>query len=292
MEEAIPYKISVLITCYNRREKTLSFLESLVKQDYFGKLNIDIYLLDDASNDGTSAAVNAKYPAVNIIKGTGNLFWAGGMRTLWKHVAEQKDYDLFLLFNDDIVLFDGALENLIKNYTALNKNGVILIGSTQSPESNKITYGGILFNNIKHSNYYRAMPDDTQFVPCQSGNANVLLIDKYTVERIGIFSDAYTHYLADFDYVLTAYKNGIEVVVAPGYYAYCEYDHGVNWLSGKHPLKKRIAYLYDVKGLAYKEYLYYIKKHFPSDYLVSFLKLWTKTLFPIIWDKFKVKENY
>jgi len=214
------------------------------------------------------------------------------MRTLWKHVTEQDNYDLFLLFNDDIVLFDGALKNLISNYTALNKEGAILIGSTLSPESNKITYGGILFNNIKHSNYYRAMPDDTKFVPCQSGNANVLLIDKYTVDRIGIFSDAYTHYLADFDYILTAHKNGIEVVVAPGYYAYCEYDHGVNWLSGKHPLKKRIAYLYDVKGLAYKEYLHYIKKHFPSDYFMSRLKLWTKTLFPIIWDKFKVKENY
>lgn len=292
MGEVISYSISVLITCYNRKEKTLSFLESLTGQDYYSKLNVDIYLLDDASTDGTSAAVSNNYPFVNIITGTGNLFWAGGMRTLWKYVTEQKDYDLFLLFNDDVILFDNALERLITQYTNMNKNGAILIGSTLSPESNRITYGGILFKDIKHSNYYRAMPHDTELVACQSGNANVLLIDKYTVQKIGIFPDAYTHYLADFDYLLTAYKNGISVMVSPGYYAWCEYDHGVNWLSGNQPLKKRIKYLYDVKGLAYKEYLYYIKKHFPADYLVSFIKLWTKTLFPIIWDKFKVKEKY
>lgn len=291
MEEVLPYKISVLFTCYNRREKTLSFLDSLISQDYFSKLDIDIFLLDDGSSDGTDAAVTEKYPFVKIVKGTGNLFWAGGMRTLWKHVTDQGNYDIFLLFNDDIILFEGALRRLIEGYSQLNKNGVLLVGSTLSAETNAITYGGILFKNIKHSNYYRAIPDEAKLVPCQSGNANVLLIDKFTVDKIGIFSDAYTHYLADFDYVLTAYKNGIDVKVAPGYYAYCEYDHGVNWLSSNVPLKKRIEYLYDVKGLAYKEYLHYIKKHFPADYVISFIKLWTKTLFPIIWDKFKSKEN-
>lgn len=292
MREEVTYNISVLITCYNRKQKTLDFLDSLIKQDYLKKHKVDIFLLDDASSDGTSDAVINKYPFVKIVKGTGQLFWAGGMRAIWRHAIAVKNYDLFFLFNDDITLFDNAFENLMRHYTERNKEGVMLIGSTLSAESKKLTYGGNLFYNLKHSNYYRVVPNENEFIQCHSGNANILVVDKFTVEKIGIFPDNYVHCLADFDYTLTAYKNGIDVVIPPGYYAYCEDDHGVNWMSGKFPLKKRIEYLYSPKGLAYSEYLYYIKKHFPSDYVISFVKLWMKTLFPVIWDKFKVKENH
>jgi GT2 family glycosyltransferase len=291
MKKEGKYNISILITCYNRKQKTLSFLDSLINQDYFTKSNADIFLLDDGSTDGTGEEVIARYPFVHVIKGTGNLFWAGGMRAVWKHALAAGDYDLFFLFNDDVVLFDNSFEHLVQHYTSLNKEGVMLIGSTLSVESNKITYGGNWFYNLKHSNYYRMVPDGTEFVQCHSGNANILVVDKFTVNKIGIFSDAYIHCLADFDYTLTAYKNGIDVLIPPGYYAYCEDDHGANWMSGKNSLKKRIKYLYSPKGLAYSEYLYYIKKHFPSDYVISFIKLWMKTLFPVIWDKFKLKEN-
>ena len=292
MREEAKYTISVLITCYNRKQKTLDFLDSLINQDYLKKHDVDIFLLDDASSDGTSDAVINKYPFVKIVKGTGQLFWAGGMRAIWRHAIATKNYDLFFLFNDDITLFENAFENLVRHYTERSKEGVVLIGSTLSAESKKLTYGGNLFYNLKHSNYYRVVPDENDFIQCHSGNANILVVDKFTVEKIGIFPDNYVHCLADFDYTLTAYKNGIDVVIPPGYYAYCEDDHGVNWMSGKYPLKKRIEYLYSPKGLAYSEYLYYIKKHFPADYMISFIKLWMKTLFPVIWDKFKVKENH
>jgi GT2 family glycosyltransferase len=116
------------------------------------------------------------------------------------------------------------------------------------------------------------------------------MIDAATVKKIGIFPDSYTHGVADYDYTYTAYKSGIKVLIAPGYYGYCENDHGPNWASGKKTLKERIKYLYSPKGLAYKEYLFYIKKNFPSDYYSEIVKLWMKTFFPIIWDKFKKEE--
>lgn len=288
----IRYSIAVLLTCYNRRHKTLNFLDSLVNQRYFKENKIDVYLLDDGSTDGTGEAVAGKYPFVNVVKGNGNLFWAGGMRAIWRHALASGNYDLFFLFNDDIVLFDNAFGELIKHYTNRNKQGVMLVGSTLDPESKTITYGGNRFNNIRRAKYYRILPDDKEMVQCHTGNANILVIDKYTIEKIGIFPDDYVHCLADYDYTLTAHKAGIEVLVPPGYYAYCEDDHGVNWKSGDVPLKKRIEYLYSPKGLAYHEYLHYIRKHFPADYVMSFIKLWMKTLFPIIWDKFKTKENH
>lgn len=292
MKEIKPYQIAVLVTCHNRKQKTLNFLESLYKQNNFDAQNTDVYLLDDGSIDGTTAAVNSIYPKVNIITGSGNLFWAGGMRTIWNYALAQKRYDIYFLFNDDIVLFEDAVEKLVKQYQHLKQEGVILVGSTISKETNKISYGGNLFKNLKHCAYYRIEPDPDKCIPCHMANANILLVDKFTVKKIGIFPEVYTHCLADYDYTFTAFKSGIGVWLAPGFYAYCENDHGINWLPGSVPLKKRIEYLYSPKGLAYKEYLYYIRKHFPSDYTVSFIKLWLKTFFSFIWDKFKPWENH
>ena len=291
MAEGRSYKLAVLVTVYNRKDKTIAFLDSLFKQQAFLDLGADLYLLDDSSTDGTARAVNALYPQVNIVTGTGNLFWAGGMLTIWKHAIAQKTYDLFLLLNDDVILMDNAVERLIACYRQVSNKGTVLIGSTLSPVTNKISYGGHALYHTKHANYYMLKPDEEKTVPCQLANANIFMVDAAVVRQIGIFSDAYTHYLADFDYSLTAHKAGLNVLIAPGYYGYCEDDHGINWLPGSYPLRERIKYLYSVKGLAYKEYLTYIKKHFPADYLSAIAKLWLKTLFPIIWEKFKRRET-
>ncbi|OOQ57086.1 glycosyltransferase family 2 protein [Mucilaginibacter pedocola] len=282
---------AVLITCFNRRQKTLDFLASLTGQDGFAALAPDIYLLDDGSTDGTAQAVAEAYPAVKIVQGTGSLFWAGGMRFLWQHVLTQKNYNLFLLCNDDVVWLDGALSRLIAAYGLVASKGVVMVGSTLSPGTNKMSYGGHTLFDVNRAAYHAVVPHEVDSLPFHLGNANILLVDDAAVAKIGVFTDAYTHYLADFDYTLTAFKAGLAVLVAPGYYGYCEDDHGVSWLSGKHTLKQRIKYLYSPKGLAYHEYLFYIKKFFPADYIGAKVKLWMKTLFPVIWDKFKKTAN-
>ena len=53
------------------------------------------------------------------------------------------------------------------------------------------------------------------------------------------------------------------------------------------PAYKRIEFLKSPKGLAYREFLGFIKEHFPKSYNAVYLKLWLKTLFPFIWDTLK-----
>ena len=79
-------KIAILMTCHNRRETTLRCLESLAleKRVGVGQWKIDVFLVDDGSTDGTDEAVKATFPKVNVIRGTGNLYWAKGMELAWK----------------------------------------------------------------------------------------------------------------------------------------------------------------------------------------------------------------
>ena len=70
--------LAVIMACHNRREHTLSCLKALKQQSVNGKVVVDVYLLDDGSTDGTSAAVKNTFPNVHIVEGDGNLFWNRG----------------------------------------------------------------------------------------------------------------------------------------------------------------------------------------------------------------------
>ncbi len=283
-------EIAVLLTCHNRKKKTLACLASFYKAVKPAGYTFDIFLVDDGSTDGTSDAIKQKYPGVNIVSGDGNLFWAGGMRLAWSTAMNNKEYYAFLLLNDDVVLYNHFLSNLISSeqYT-LSRSGKkgIYSGATIDNITNEVTYGGEKITT-NHFIVKRQLLTPKEFPQqCDLTNANILWISKETVDDIGFFDERFTHGIADFDYSLRAIKKGIPVCLAPNIGGVCFFDHGRNWKSSNSSLKERISYLKSPKGLAYKEYLYYIKKHFPLYLPYSFTMLWLKTLFPFLWDKLK-----
>jgi len=280
-------KIASLACSYNRKEKTSAFLKSLLSQAIPEGYSLDIYLLDDNSSDGTGDYVKQHFPTVTLIEGTGSLYWAGGMRAVWNAALKNGDYDFFLLLNDDVHLDDNAILRLLAAHKLSQFPQNIFLGTVYDDDQKKISYGGHKLKSKITGYVDTVVPDDKELLEAQVGNANIMMVDKGAVDKIGILSTEYVHGLADFDYTLTAVKNGVKVWVAPGYYGHCINDHGKSWLSGKAPLKKRIAYLYSPTGLAYKEYLHYSWKHFPFMLPGVFTKAWLKTLFPILYDKFK-----
>jgi GT2 family glycosyltransferase len=280
-------KIAAMACSYNRLEKTKVFLKSLTTQHIPEGYEVDIYMLDDQSPDGTAQYVHQHFPTVNLIEGSGALFWAGGMRMLWQHVIDTAEYDFYILLNDDVKLFDNAIEKLLAAYDITTNKDSVLIGSVQNPDLTKMTYGGRKLLNNHNGDAVLVKPDTNDLKECDLGNANIMLIDKGTVDKIGILSDRYIHSFADFDYTLNAKRHGSKVWVAPGYYGSCEYDHGKPWMSQKNSLKQRIAYMRSPKGIESRSYLRYIRKFFPLNYPAAVIKLWLKTLLPVVYDKYK-----
>ncbi len=288
------HKTAVLLTCYNRKAKTLACLASFFEADFPEHIHFDIFLTDDGSSDGTAQAVTNRYPTVKIINGDGSLFWSGGMRLAWTTAIKHNKYDSFLLLNDDVVLKKDFFSNLMKAESMAlketNRKG-IYSGATVENESDEVSYGSSKIR-INHFivRFDMLVPKD---IPqrCEITNANILWVDNSVVYEIGILDEKYTHGIADYDYSLKAHKRGIPVYLAPNICGVCSYDHGNSWKSSSVPLKERIAYMKSPKGLAYNEYLYYIKRHFPLFLPYSFVMLWAKTLFPSLWDNYKNKTE-
>lgn len=277
-------KIVVLLTTYNRKNKTLSCLKSLEEQELPKDTSLEIHITDDASTDGTAEAVKQHFPYVNMYDGTGSLYWAGGMRHTWKK-AIQSGADFYLLLNDDTILKSNAIKVLLQHKQHFLKPS-ICIGSTVDETTGNTSYGGSKLTSKKHWKS-EMLEVPTEYIQCDFGNANIMLVPKEIVNKIGILSEGYTHSLADYDYTLKATKAGFNVIIAPGFLGSCIDDHGNNWKSKNTSLKERIEYLKSPKGLAYKEYLRFIKDHFPLSYPSAFFKLWLKTFFPFIWDNYK-----
>ncbi|WP_298653437.1 glycosyltransferase family 2 protein [uncultured Proteiniphilum sp.] len=282
--------IAVLLTCHNRKNKTIACLASLYRAIIPPQYTVDTFLTDDGSTDGTDEAVKELFPQVKIIHGNGSLFWAGGMRLAWKTAIKEKPYDVYLLINDDVILHQNFILNLLKadahSLVETGRQG-IYSGGTVDGITGQVTYGGAL---IKQNHFILTTQ---KLVPtsypqrCDFANANVLWISRCVVDKIGIFEERYTHGIADYDYSRQAVRNNIPVWLAPDVCGVCNHDHGKNWKSNDMPIKERIAWMKSPKGLAYSEYMYYIRKHFPFYLPYSLIMLWMKIFFPFIWNRFK-----
>ena len=118
-------KIAVLLTCFNRKDKTIACLESLLYtvknyNDFANEKNeISIFLTDDASTDGTAQAAMkvCQGEDIHIVQGNGYLFWAGGMRAAWNEaLRHEQTWDFFLLLNDDTTLHANAMAELMDTH--------------------------------------------------------------------------------------------------------------------------------------------------------------------------------
>lgn len=282
-------KVAVLITCFNRKEKTLACIKDIYTQEKVEDCVIDIYVVDGGSTDGTTQAIKDTYPFVNL-KVCKGLYWAGGMRKAWEEAVKNKEYDFFWLLNDDTHIYTNCLTECLKaneySQKTYGKQG-IYIGSTQNPTTKEFSYGGRKLVKPNKSKSITIVPDGINYQLCDLGNANIMFISKIVYKCISGFNKIYTHGIADYDYTLRAVRAGFPVIILPQYAGTCTDDHGNNWCSSSMTLKNRIRYLYSPKGLAYKEYLLYIKEFFPSELFAQKCKLWLKTLYPFIWDCFK-----
>lgn len=276
--------IAILITVFNRKDKTLNCLRSIKAQEGLSDYEHDIFIVDGGSNDGTPDAIKQTYPDVHVSIHEG-LYWAGGMRQAWKEALEfRKDYDYFWLINDDTTLRPHCWNQLLKaEEYALNKYGTpgVYVGNTCDPTTGKLSYGG-----INHNEQW-VIPDGENIKDIKLGNANIMLVSRLAYDKLGGFAEYCTHGIADYDYSLRAVEQNIPLLATSNYCGTCKNDHKATWLPQSTPLRKRIEYLYSPKGLAYEEYMMYIKRFFPNQVLKIKVLLWAKTLFPFIWEKFK-----
>jgi len=274
--------IAVLITCHNRKEKTIQCLKALYSQKDLGESYlIEVFLVDDGCTDGTADTIGLDFPQVIIIQGSGELYWNRGMLLAWETAAEVNDFDYYLWLNDDTFLLKNGIETIFKE-TFLTS---IVCGATKSQLTQKATYGAFT------SKPQKLLIPNGKYQNADYCNGNCVLIPRYVFEKLGNLDPIFQHALGDFDYSLRARKKGIEIKVAPAFVGFCESHESVPiWRNKKINVLKRLRLLYSgLSGVKPFEFFIFEKRHFGiKSALYRFFLAHLRAIFPLIW---KIKSN-
>jgi GT2 family glycosyltransferase len=274
-------RIAVLVSCFNRKATTLAGLESLFGQKNWEGLSITVFLVDDASTDGTADAVTERFPTVRLILGDGSLWWAGAMRKAFA-AAMEEGFDGYLWWNDDTRLVEDALQRLVScaQETDQEAGPAIVVGSTSDPESGQRTYGGFR----KHTRGLRfdlepVEPSAEEALPIDTMNGNIVLIPSVIAGKVGNMDSTFLHLLADVDYGQRTVKAGFRIVLAPGYLGTCRSNPtSSTWKDTSIPLAARLRDIMSPRGIDPREWWIYTRRHFGWRWPIYFVSPYFNTL--------------
>lgn len=244
-------RVAIMTACYNRKENTerclLTLQKSLKKEN---DKQFDIYVYDDGSTDGTYEMLRNKFPAVNVIRGSGNAFWCNSMYQLMKQAAGL-NYDFYMMVNDDVTFYPDAVGTMFGSYHQAECSCGI-VGATRSSLTGEMTYGGRIENNGP------LLGPNGKIEKCIWADWNCFLIDRRVVESIGIIDGKYQHAWGDYDYDFRMKKNNIPIYVAVKYVGECEMNSNEGtYMDHTLGRKERLKKMFSPKGMPFYSYLRY-----------------------------------
>jgi GT2 family glycosyltransferase len=271
-------QIAVLLTCHNRKPKTLQCLSQLFQQEGSEQhFQLHVYLVDDGSTDGTSEAVKETFPRVHLIQGNGQLYWNRGMHLAWE-MAARKVHDYYLWLNDDTMIFPNALLEMLDCAQA-SDNRAIVCGAIQSALTGDFTYGG------KERSGKEVIPNG-ELQACFSINGNCVLIPETIHTVVGKLDPIFPHAIGDYEYGLRAVKKGFGLVTTRRYIGNCERNaHLPKWCYQEVPFALRMKALYSPLGNAHPYYFFiYEKRHkgLPTA-VFHFITIHLRAFIPSLW---------
>lgn len=259
-------RMAILVASFNRVSTTVRNLGRLI--DSLSPLvneglTYEIFLVDDASPDGTAAAVIERFPWVHLTIGSGALFWNGGMCQAFSQARKMGSFDVYLLFNDDVEVDLSEVKNIFQDYFFANESSVAIIGGATCDSSRKLSYSG--FNRTSRwrpRGSVRVAPNDA-LQSISMPNANFLLVPGLFFESIGGLDRRYVHGHGDIDLGLVATSRGVDVLLWRRFVGICEPNRSVGLRMKSMSFKSRLRFLSSPLH-SRADFLEFCWKHFPK----------------------------
>ncbi|EJF09379.1 family 2 glycosyl transferase [Pontibacter sp. BAB1700] len=230
-----------------------------------------VIIVDDGSTDGTEDMLREEFPEVEVLKGSGNLFWTAGVNMGIRHALKQ-DAQLIMTMNNDVITDERLLE---KMYYWHEQKPAALLGALELDANTKQPiFGGErlnwLLNTIDEVLPTLSAEEQKGLHPVTHLPGRGLLIPRAVFEKIGLFDqDRFPHYIADYDYTHTARRAGFELYV--NYDArlltYPE-ESGERQIRSEKSFKNYYKHLFDLKGGGnLRDFTRFTLKNCPTPYI-------------------------
>ena len=204
--------VSVITINYNGLEDTCALIETIPFNE-----NMEVIVVDNASNNQEADIIVQRYPQVKIIKSERNLGFAGG-NNLGIQSAQGK---YLFLVNNDTVFKDFSVQALIDRMKSSPEIGIVCPKIRFAWGNNPIQFTGytplskvtvrnraIGFGEDDHGQYGTAHP-----TPYAHGAA--MLIHRDAIDKVGLMPDCYFLYYEELDWSMMFSRAGYQIWYEP-----------------------------------------------------------------------------
>ncbi|GIW23167.1 MAG: hypothetical protein KatS3mg068_2174 [Candidatus Sericytochromatia bacterium] len=198
--------IYIILPVHNRKDTTINFINNLKKQTY---KNFKLILVDDGCEDGTVESVSKIIDDIVILKGNGNLWWAGSLQKAYNYLKKniKENYnDFVLIINDDTEIEEDFLENGLKIMIKNDKSILQAKGYSLYQKDKCIDSGA--FINWKNFTF----SSNSDNINCLT-TRGLLIKFKDFIDIGGFHPILLPHYASDIEYTFRFYKNGFKLLV-------------------------------------------------------------------------------
>ena len=252
-------KIAVILTCFNRKEKTENCIRNIVHGNPMHKFTFIV--VDDQSNDGTVEKMQemTREFDIHLLQSGGDAYYSGGMRIGMNYVLSKlkEHFEYVLLVNDDVSFCENSIEKIIEQ--SRNQKDAVVIGATCNDE------GMLSYSAIKYTKgiSYRKLNITEWETEADTFNANCVLIPYEFFVQTGCMDEYYIHSLGDFDYGLDLKRHGAILHVSKEYVGVCNNNSITNtWVDTSLSMIERIRKKESVKGAPTRQWFYFLNKNF------------------------------
>ena len=215
--------LSIVIVTYNSIGHIDACLESLTRRP--SHLDQEIVLVDNASPDGTAAAVRDRWPAVHVIDAGANVGFARGANI----GIRRSTGELVLLLNPDTEVRDGALDVLVRVLTTRPDAAVAgprLLDGRGRPE---LSFGAMI-GPLAELRQKALVHGSRRGVPLVAGymdwltsrprevdwvSGACLLVRRADAEAVGLLDERFFMYAEDVDFCAAVRARGRKVLFTP-----------------------------------------------------------------------------
>jgi GT2 family glycosyltransferase len=211
-------KLTISIVNYNAGEYLIKCLDSLRRASK--ALEFDVYVVDNASSDGSIEMAQKEFPEVNFIKNKENL----GFGKAHNLVLKNAKTPYLLVLNPDCEVPSGTLEYM---YDFMEKNPNVGLSTCEIVKSDgtldKAAHRGfptpwqsflyLFFKKDKH--YHMTNVDMTTAHEIDSAVGAFMFVRKSVLDKVGYFDEDYFLYGEDIDLCYRIKENGFKIMYVP-----------------------------------------------------------------------------
>jgi GT2 family glycosyltransferase len=212
-------RVTVIVLSRNRRDLLMACLAAVARLTY---PRIETVVVDNASCDGSAAAVASAFPAVHLLPQPANLGVAGGRNLGLAWSLRRLDPAYLLFLDDDTPVDPAAVTELVAAADPDPKVGLVAPKAYRRPgERTLVSAGGMRFNPWVGAAWDVAAgeedlgqhdrPEDVQACP-----GFAFFVRREVADAVGPFDEAFNPYgWEDVDFSLRAARAGYRLVYAP-----------------------------------------------------------------------------